>query len=71
MRGYASYIASIMNGRIAIIAACVAGAWAAPASADPCAGALPSKGTAFSGVVRYVGDGDGLCVGPAGRPAAP
>ncbi|MBT2189406.1 hypothetical protein [Sphingobium nicotianae] len=22
----------------------------------------------FSGIVRYVGDGDGLCVGPAGRP---
>lgn len=70
MRGYASYIASIMNGRIAIIAACFAGAWASPALADPCEGALPSKGTAFSGVVRYVGDGDGLCVGPAGRPAS-
>ncbi|WP_202187941.1 MULTISPECIES: thermonuclease family protein [Pseudomonadota] len=25
-------------------------------------------GTTFSGVVRYVGDGDGLCVGPANRP---
>jgi micrococcal nuclease len=26
------------------------------------------KGTEFSGVVRYVGDGDGLCIGPKGRP---
>lgn len=70
MRGYASYIANTTNGRIAIIAACIAGAWASPALADPCEGALPSKGTAFSGVVRYVGDGDGLCVGPAGRPTS-
>jgi len=45
--------------------ACV---WSAPALADPCEGALPAKGTTFAGVVRYVGDGDGLCVGPAGRP---
>jgi micrococcal nuclease len=44
------------------------GLWASPAMADPCEGALPAKGTSFSGVVRYVGDGDGLCVGPAGRP---
>jgi endonuclease YncB( thermonuclease family) len=43
-------------------------AWAVPALADPCEGALPRKGATFSGVVRYVGDGDGLCVGPAGRP---
>ena len=43
-------------------------AWSAPAFADPCEGALPSKGTAFAGVVRYIGDGDGLCIGPAGRP---
>lgn len=41
---------------------------AAPVLADPCEGALPAKGTAFSGVARYVGDGDSLCVGPAGRP---
>ena len=43
-------------------------AWTAPALADPCEGALPAKGTTFTGIVRYVGDGDGLCVGPAGRP---
>ncbi len=53
---------------VAIIVACIAGAWAAPALADPCDGMLPTKGTTFSGVVRYVGDGDGLCIGPAGRP---
>lgn len=42
--------------------------WAAPALADPCEGALPARNTGFEGIVRYVGDGDGLCVGPAGRP---
>lgn len=41
---------------------------ASPALADSCRGALPPSGTVFSGVVRYVGDGDGLCVGPADRP---
>lgn len=29
---------------------------------------MPKAGTVFSGVVRYIGDGDGLCVGPPGRP---
>lgn len=28
------------------------------AHADPCTAALPSPGTAFWGMVRYVGDGD-------------
>lgn len=42
--------------------------WSTPALADPCRGALPAEGAAFSGVVRYIGDGDGLCVGPANRP---
>lgn len=56
--------------RLQLIAAAsfVACAWSAPALADPCEGALPTKGTTFAGIVRYVGDGDGLCVGPAGRP---
>lgn len=36
------------------------------AFADPCEGASPGRiGAAFSGVVRYVGDGDSLCVGTA------
>lgn len=43
-------------------------AWATPAHADPCESPLPANGQRFSGVVRYVGDGDGLCVGPEGRP---
>jgi endonuclease YncB( thermonuclease family) len=42
--------------------------WASPARADPCEGKLPAAGAHFSGVVRYIGDGDGLCVGPRGRP---
>lgn len=50
------------------MAACLAGAWASPGLADPCEGPLPPRGTSFSGIVRYVGDGDGLCIGPANRP---
>lgn len=39
------------------------------AIADPCTARLPSRaGEAFSGVVRYVGDGDSLCVGASGNP---
>lgn len=33
------------------------------AKADPCKGLLPKKGAAFSGIVRYIVDGDGLCIG--------
>ena len=46
--------------------------FAAPAlaHADPCEGRLPSRtGETFSGRVRYVGDGDSLCVGPNADPA--
>lgn len=40
------------------------------ALADPCEGPLPSRaGSVFSGTVRYVGDGDGLCVGRSADPA--
>lgn len=42
--------------------------WAPAASADPCEGGLPAQGSRFAGVVRYVGDGDSLCVGPQDRP---
>lgn len=39
------------------------------AHADPCTAALPRQaGTEFSGVVRYVGDGDSLCVGVTSDP---
>lgn len=48
--------------------AAIAAFWAMPALADPCEGRLPAAGTAFSGIVRYVGDGDGLCLGPKGHP---
>lgn len=41
----------------------------AVAHADPCEGRLPDRaGQPFSGPVRYVGDGDGLCVGPTADP---
>ena len=36
------------------------------AFADPCTAPLPARGTSFSGSVRYVGDGDSICVGAFG-----
>ena len=40
------------------------------ARADPCEGRLPDQaGETFSGVVRYVGDGDSLCLGTSTDPA--
>lgn len=39
------------------------------AIADPCTAPLPSPGTDFSGQVRYVGDGDSLCVGQSNQPS--
>lgn len=42
----------------------------AVARADPCEGRLPARaGETFSGVVRYVGDGDSLCLGPSTDPS--
>lgn len=43
--------------------------WAPAAHADPCEGASPPVGARFSGVVRYVGDGDGLCIGQTSDPS--
>lgn len=46
-------------------------AMATPALADPCEGRLPSQpGQQFTGSVRYVGDGDSLCVGNSSDPNA-
>jgi endonuclease YncB( thermonuclease family) len=40
------------------------------AIADPCTAELPRRaGEAFIGTVRYVGDGDSLCVGESDDPA--
>ena len=45
-------------------------AFPAVAKADPCEGRLPSRsGETFSGLVRYIGDGDSLCLGPSTDPA--
>lgn len=42
----------------------------AVAHADPCDGELPRRaGETFSGAVRYIGDGDSLCVGQSNDPA--
>lgn len=38
------------------------------AHADPCEAPLPRPGASFAGTVRYVGDGDSLCVGPSADP---
>jgi len=39
------------------------------AFADPCEGKLPAKaGTVFTGTVRYIVDGDGICVGATSDP---
>ncbi|RYZ15171.1 MAG: nuclease [Alphaproteobacteria bacterium] len=47
----------------------ISSALAAPAYADPCEAKLPRKvGVVFSGTVRYVGDGDSLCVGQTTDP---
>lgn len=55
-----------MSRRAFILAAGLA-LVASQAQADPCSAPLPKRGQVFSGPVRYVGDGDSLCVsGPAG-----
>jgi endonuclease YncB( thermonuclease family) len=58
----------MMKIRHFIFALLTSCACAAPAIADPCEGPLPSKGARFFGVVRYIGDGDSLCLGPKDRP---
>ncbi|WBO20920.1 thermonuclease family protein [Sphingomonas abietis] len=59
-----------MIGRGAIGCALLAGIGAAsPALADPCTSPLPSSaGQRFSGSVRYVGDGDSMCIGTSDDP---
>jgi endonuclease YncB( thermonuclease family) len=42
---------------------------AGAALADPCTAPLPAKGTVFTGKVRYIGDGDSLCVGKTSNPS--
>lgn len=58
------------RGALAVTAAFGAMMLATPALADPCKAPLPRRaGEVFSGPVRYVGDGDGLCIGPSRDPA--
>lgn len=57
------------RGVLALTAAFGATMLAPPALADPCKAPLPKRaGEVFSAPVRYVGDGDGLCVGPTSDP---
>lgn len=52
-----------------ISAASIAACLSTPALADPCEGRLPTQaGAEISGIVRYVGDGDSLCVGKTADP---
>ncbi|MFO1016775.1 MAG: hypothetical protein U1E03_04200 [Hyphomonadaceae bacterium] len=55
--------------RLWVIAICFA-VLPAVAWADPCEGSLPRRaGESFSGQVRYIGDGDSLCVGRSSDPS--
>ena len=55
--------------RLWVIAICFA-ALPTVAWADPCEGSLPRRaGETFSGQVRYIGDGDSLCVGNSSDPS--
>jgi micrococcal nuclease len=38
------------------------------ALADPCEGPIPKPGKQFTGTVRYIGDGDSICVGKTNNP---
>lgn len=51
------------------LAGTLASCCSAPAYADPCDAPLPAQaGVRFSGTVRYIGDGDSLCVGKTTDP---
>lgn len=54
---------------IAMPVAAAAIMWSSLAYADPCEAPMPRDGAAFNGQVRYVGDGDSLCVGRSSDPA--
>lgn len=55
--------------RLLLSATIVLLALPAIARADPCEGRLPSRaGEPFAGIVRYIGDGDSLCVGRTADP---
>ena len=55
--------------RIILAAMLFSLAAATMARADPCEGRLPTRhGETFAGTVRYVGDGDSLCVGRTSNP---
>lgn len=44
--------------------------YSAAAHADPCTAPLPTQiGDVFAGSVRYVGDGDSLCIGATQNPS--
>lgn len=55
------------RGLAAAAALTTAAIAATAAQADPCEAPLPKRGEVFAGPVRYVGDGDSLCVDVAGR----
>ncbi len=45
--------------------------FSSPAAADPCTAPLPTRANqTFAGLVRYVGDGDSLCIGASNEPGS-
>lgn len=62
-------LAVSLRTRLALVGAVGLAALPSAAHADPCEGALPTRpGHVFNGAVRYVGDGDSLCVGTSDDP---
>lgn len=64
-------MARVFVSRIAVLAFAVTTLAAYPAFADPCTARVTgyTPGQTVAGTVRYVGDGDSLCIGPGRDPA--
>lgn len=62
----------MLSRALPVIAAALAALSATAALADPCEASVTGyrAGSVVSGVIRYVGDGDGLCIGDATDPLA-
>ena len=70
MNGSGPAIARLPHGalRTALVVFGVMASWPSLANADPCEADLPKRGTSFTGEVRYIVDGDSLCVGTNANP---
>ncbi len=59
-----------MNRPISLLAIVFAIFFPTAVLADPCKGPAPASGTAIAGTVRYISDGNRICVGASGNPAS-